>query len=183
MRLAFSRYRSCAVGTGSAVRRSTFGSAGGQAAARLVQGAQPRDGALPAPDRRPARRSDHRGAPGVPAFRAEEDQGAAGGTVPEAERGSRLAGRLDDRRHPEARRPGRAATQAPPRDRAGRDRRAGDPAERGMVDRLQGLVPHARRHTLRSADDHGRGEPLPDRGADRGTDVGRRQRRHGKSFR
>ena len=72
--------------------------------------------------------------------------------------------------------PGEAAFQ-------GEDRRSGDRAQRGMVDRLQGLVPHARRNTLRSADDHGCGEPLPDRGADRGADVCRRDGRHGAGFR
>ena len=43
-----------------------------------------------------------------------------------------------------------------------------------MGDRLQALVPHARRDALRSSDDHRCGEPLPDRGADRGADLGRR---------
>ena len=40
---------------------------------------------------------------------------------------------------------GRAETPPPPCDRAGRDGEAGERSERGMGDRLQGLVPHQRR--------------------------------------
>src|SRR3546814_13845520 len=41
--------------------------------------------------------------------------------------------------------------------------RAGDGAERSVVHRLQGLVPHARRRTLRSADAERCRQPLPAR--------------------
>ena len=43
-----------------------------------------------------------------------------------------------------------------------------------MVDRLQGLVPHARWGALRSADGCRHGEPLSHRGANRGADLGGR---------
>ena len=139
----------------------------------LVRGAEPRAGHCPhaTPPASIAAIVAH--APALPALRAEEDQGAGS----RRERpDDRLAGRLDDRRHPEARRPGRSRSAAP----APCDRRRARwapartcPTANGRSTSRAGSAP--RRHALRSADGIGHGEPLSDRGADHRPDAGGRE--------
>src|SRR5229473_5519221 len=114
----------------------------------------------------PARRGDPRAAAARALFRAKE---AAGRTRARAAR-SGLAGALDDRR-------AAAPRGAEPAASAAAHGAPADPAlcrgaarQRPLVHRLQGLVPHARRATLRPAHRDRRGEPLPSRMPHHGAD-------------
>ena len=110
---------------------------------------------------------DRRAAVRAAELGSEEAAGGAGRTAP----GGDVAGAVEHRRAAAPRRAERGATAA--RGLAGGPAICpGGGAERPVVHRLQGLVPHSRRGAVRSADHHRRRQPLlagmPDLAADAG---------------